>query len=133
MAIEQKNNTEQFLQYRWSQTVNPLTATHSQAWATANYNYNTNYDQSSGRGGLFRYTSGTTSHDNTFLRIANGTSSNWYGAFGAFKEWKDHNGIPGFNTETNGILDLYMRINPTEKRYREFKNGIIMPTTINEM
>ena len=133
IAIEQKNNTEQFLQYRWNQTVNPLTATHSQAWTKNNYNYNTNYDQPSERGGLFRYSSGTDPHSNTFLRIANGTSSNWYGAFGAFQSWDKHNGIPGFNAETDGILDLYMRINPTEKRYREFKSGIIMPTTINEI
>jgi hypothetical protein len=34
---------------------------------------------------------------------------------------------------TSGFYDLYMRIDPTEKRYREFRNGIIMPTTINEM
>lgn len=133
MAIEQKNNTEQFFQYRWSQTVNPLTATHSQAWATANYKYNENYDQPSKRGGLFRYTSGTTSHGNTFLRIASGTSSNWYGAFGIFKKWEEHNGIPGFNAETNGILDLYVRVNPNKITYKEFNDGIIMPFAIKEI
>jgi hypothetical protein len=34
---------------------------------------------------------------------------------------------------TAGILDLYMRIKPEALKYREFSNGIIMPTTLNEI
>ena len=65
--------------------------------------------------GLFRYNSGTTPHTNTYLRQANQTSSNWYGATGCSSAY--NGGIPGFNGSIvkTGSIDIYLRIDNLEQ------------------
>lgn len=127
MAMENVGTTNNFNVYRWSQTVNPLTATYSDvAPGSAKVTYNDKYTVPTRNGGMWKINS------NTFFCITNTNSGNWFGAFGA---WAWHgSGIPTFQDgSTSGLLELYMRIDPKGKLYREFKGGITMPTTINEI
>lgn len=137
MALEELSNGNVAI-FRWSQTVNPMNATWDQMKPNATtklYTYNTDGYNAPGdeNGGMYRYENSNSDMDTSFFVIANKTKSNWYGAFGARKNW-DPNGNPAFcKRGTKGIFDLYMRINPDMKKYREFKNGILMPTTITEI
>ena len=109
------------------QKVNPLTATYADVKPnSSNVIYNKDYDIPSINGGMYKINS------NTFFCITNATDGNWFGAFGA---WNWHgDGIPTFeNKSTSGILDLYMRINPEDAIYREFKGGIVAPVELNEI
>ena len=136
MAFEELGvNCDKFALYRWTQNKSPLQATHNEMWSSANYSYNDNYDIPANRGGLYRYHGNSSVSGSTFLRIANGTEGNWFGAFGASGTHSSGgvDGIPSFTGATAGVLDLYMRVDPTALKYREFKNGIIMPTTLNEI
>ena len=96
--------------WRWIQNVNPMTATWDQA-KYANITRVSGYSSwTDNYAGLFRYTSGTTANSNTYLRQANATSGNWYGATGC---WTVYNGgIPGFNgvVVKTGYIDVYLRI-----------------------
>lgn len=127
MAIENIGTTDNFEVHRWTQTKNPLTASYADVQpGSANVVYNSNYNIPTINGGMYKLNS------NTFFCITNATNGNWFGAFGA---WNWHgDGIPTFqNRSTSGILDLYMRIDPASKLYKEFKKGITMPITINEI
>jgi hypothetical protein len=104
---------------------------------TNTYEYNTKAPYATpaaDNGGMYRYENTNPNEKRTtYFCIANDNETNWFGAFGAQKQWGS-NGTPAFcGRGTKGILDLYMRINPSTKKYREFKNGIIMPTTIQEI
>lgn len=127
MAVENINTTDNIAVRRWVQKVSPLTATYADVKpGSSNVVYNTNYDVPSINGGMYKLNS------NTFFCITNATNGNWFGAFGA---WNWHgDGIPTFeNRSTSGILDLYMRINPEDVIYREFKGGIVAPVELNEI
>jgi len=71
--------------------------------------------------GIFRYTSGTTAHGSTYLRQANATSSNWYGACGCWTAYQG--GVPGFNgtVVTSGYMDVYLRIDTDVKICKDNK------------
>lgn len=91
--------------YRWVQYKSPFTA----AWAdvkpgTVTFNTSTGYSSSS-YGGLWQMNS------NARLCIANGSSGNWYGAFGCWSTYNTNN-IPGYpNTNiSTGYMDLYIRV-----------------------
>ena len=132
LSIENQGATDNILIRRWKQSVNPLQATWDQI---SDYTYidDENTANPTNRKGLYRYTTGTTEHTKTFLRIGTTDKTNWYGAFGATALASTNNGIPGFVGTTMGLLNLYMRVDPKKLKYKEFKNGIIMPTTINEI
>ena len=134
LAIEQNGNTDNILIRRWTQNKNPVDAIYTDV---SDCVYNDNYNKPTAtRKGLYRYhlaADGTTKQEyaNTFLRIYNGTPGNWYGAFGSSEAWGG--GIPGFDNATMGIFNLYMRIKPEAITYKEFKKGIVIPSTINEI
>lgn len=111
---------------RWSQTVNPSSATWSDIKAGSS-KFTAIQNIPSMNGGMYR------DFSSTYMRIANANESNWYGAFGCYSTWTY--GVPTFgNTGNYGILDLYVRVSPENaKKYREFKKGIVMPTTFNEI
>ena len=130
MALDQSINNYLTIR-RWAQSTNPFTATEAQSHPGAgNRTIIANY--SSGDGCLYKY-SNSNSSGRSFFVIANGTNTNWYGAFGCFTKW--NNNIPSFYGQgVIGVLDLYIRVSPENaKKYREFKNGIVMTTTFNEV
>ena len=86
---------------RWSQTVDPNTATFSDTKAGGGNV--TAIENMSGRGGMYKHTSGT----NTYYCINNGTDGNWYGAIGAYQTW--NGGFPGFSAMTK-TMKLYVRV-----------------------
>ena len=85
--------------------------------------------------GMYKYHN-TNNNGYTYFCIANTASTNWFGAIGSWHEAANgigHGvGIPNMLDSTSGITDLYVRVDPTKITYKEFKNGIIMPNTINE-
>ena len=149
MSIENTMDNNGIIIRRWAQKVNPLSTNectdtddeHNKVAASnaANNGFRAIENMLDNMGGLRR--NGTQA----FFKLAvngsnstNGSPAWWYGAFGSWTGYTNGTlpvamAIDGTEYNTPGILNLYMRINPTEKRYREFKNGIIMPTTINEM
>ena len=110
MLKEKLTSTSIENKYRWIQTVNPNTATWNDVKpdstnitriTTSGYNTNTS------SGGMWRYNS------NTRMVLANSSSSNWYGAIGAWTNYS--NAIPGRYDGTDakcstGYEDLYLRI-----------------------
>lgn len=119
MAFEQLGTGNNFAIRRWSQTVNPFTATYATAKKDSG-NFTAISNIPSMNGGMYKMDS-----TNTYFCICNATSGNWYGAFGASS--KHGNGIPTFNNSTTaGVLDLFVRISPTDAlRYKEFKGGVV--------
>lgn len=133
--VQEKYNGK-FTRYRWSQTVNPITATFD----------NTKYNSSgitqienmpSTYGGMYKSATGKT-----FFNMNNNTSGNWYGAIGCYASWSQtisgtsYAGIPGFADSDSavavGVVDLWMRINPANARYRELRGGVILTNQIYE-
>jgi hypothetical protein len=140
LSIESVNSTDNIILRRWAQGANPYTAMHEDVVpGGANSTFRHILNMNERTGGLRR-----GDNNRAYWKLAVIDSSNWwYGAFGCYKrEINDqmpyNGGIPvvrGNNEKeyiTAGILDLYMRIDPTKITYKEFKNGIIMPNTINE-
>lgn len=110
MLKEKLTSTSTENKYRWIQTVNPNTAT----WNDVNPD-STNitrittsgYSTNTRSGGMWRY------NNNTRMVLANSSSSNWYGAIGAWTNYS--NAIPGRYDGTDvkcstGYEDLYLRI-----------------------
>lgn len=133
--VQEKYNGK-FTRYRWSQTVNPFDATFD----------NTKYNSSgitqienmpSTYGGMYKSTS-----EKTFFNMNNNASSNWYGAIGCYTAWSQtisgtsYAGIPGFADSDSaiaaGVVDLWMRIDPDNARYRELRGGVILTNQIYE-
>ena len=133
--VQEKYNGK-FTRYRWSQTVNPITATFD----------NTKYNSSgitqienmpSTYGGMYKSATGKT-----FFNMNNNTSGNWYGAIGCYTAWSQtisgtsYAGIPGFADSDSaiavGVVDLWMRIDPANARYRELRGGVILTNKIYE-
>lgn len=96
---------------RWVQAVNPMTATYNDvAVNKVTKIINDEYQSSpSNFGGLYA----KKATNQAYLTANNGSSSNWYGAIGAYRLY--NNGIPGWSAEnsfvtTTGYNDLYVRI-----------------------
>ena len=124
MAWEQLTTTENFVVRRWSQKVSPFTATYNTV-NPGNSNVTHIENMPSRNGGMYKINS------STYFCITNASNGNWYGAFGS---WNSHGtGIPTFdNSSTAGTFDLFVRVDPSVgDKYREFKQGIIMPNSIN--
>lgn len=107
------NNSSKF---RWVQTKNPLTAAYADV-AAANITKNTSTGYTSfSHGGLYHF--GT----NTYLCTNNGSTSNWWGAIGA---WSRHqNGIPCWNgvVVLSGQVDVYVRVDNNIAKF--YKNNL---------
>lgn len=133
--VQEKYNGK-FTRYRWSQTENPITATFD----------NTKYTSSgitqienmpSTYGGMYKNTTGKT-----FFSMNNNTSSNWYGAIACYTSWSQtvssvsYGGTPGIADSDSavavGVLDLWMRIDPANIKYRETRGGVILTNQIYE-
>jgi hypothetical protein len=132
MAWEQSRNTDNFVIRRWSQTVSPYDAT----WDNTKPGQTTVThieNMPSDKGGLYRYKNSNSSSSSAFMVISNSSKSNWYGAFGSTSSWSSGGiaGIPGFSDVVAGDFDLFVRIDPSNEKYREYKQGIVMPNSIN--
>ena len=127
IALDQPDRQTGLTIRRWAQTSSPFTASWNDIKAGSS-GFTAIQNIPTMNGGMYRGTSSTA-----YMRIANANSDNWYGAFGCFTDWSGR--IPTFNNTANyGILDLYVRVSPENaKKYREFKKGIIMPSTFNEI
>ena len=105
MVKQKTTDTATEVKYRWSQTVNPLTATWDDVKpGTVTFNTSSGYTSSS-YGGLYLFKT-----SNLHMCIANGSNGNWYGGIGAATAY--NGGIPGYpnTTVTNGYIDLYIRV-----------------------
>lgn len=123
------NDTEQ--KYRWIQTANPLTATWDDVKAANVTKITTSgYSNNSAAGGLLQASGSTRT------RIANASSSNWFGAFGSCTVYST-NKIPGYpNSDiSTGYMDLYARIdnNNLNMGASFHKNGTINANQLIEM
>lgn len=111
---QQETSTSVKQRFRWKQTVNPNVATFDETKSSlvTKYTSSDGYtDISSSYGGMYKKnTSGTS-----YYVCNNNSSSNWFGAVGAFYYWNntaDRVDIPGYNGVgiSTGYLDLYIRI-----------------------
>ena len=123
------NDTEQ--KYRWIQTANPLTATWDDVKAANVTKITTSgYSNNSAAGGLLQASGSTRT------RIANASSSNWFGAFGSCTVYST-NKIPGYpNSDiSTGYMDLYVRIdnNNLNMGASFHKNGTINANQLIEI
>ena len=105
--------------WRWTQPVNPMIATWDQSKLDNIVKIDGYSNWASGYAGLFRYTSGTTPNPSTYLRQANATSGNWFGATGCCTAY--NGGIPGFNGTVvkTGSIDIYLRIDNLDQSEQE--------------
>ena len=105
--------------WRWKQPVNPMIATWDQSKLDNIIKIDGYSNWASGYAGLFRYTSGTTPYPGTYLRQANATSGNWFGATGCCTAY--NGGIPGFNGTVvkTGSIDIYLRIDNLDQSEQE--------------
>lgn len=126
IALEQLGTSSNIVLRHWKQTVDPFTATYATAKKDGG-NFTALENIPSMNGGMYKINS------NTFFCITNASNGNWYGAFGSWSKFGS--GIPTFNNGSSaGIFDLFVRVSPENAQiYREFKNGIIMPNTFNEI
>ena len=107
MVKQKRASTSDEEKYRWIQTVSPLTAAYADVSpSSGNITFNTSSEYESSSYGGMLYGTGA----NTRMRIANATSSNWYGAMGAVIYSSDN--LPGYPKTmiSTGYLDLYARI-----------------------
>jgi len=105
MVKQKTTNTATEVKYRWSQTVNPLTATWNDVKpGTVTFNTSSGYTNSS-QGGLYLFKT-----SNLHMCIANSSNGNWYGGIGVATAY--NGGIPGYpnTTVTDGYIDLYVRV-----------------------
>lgn len=95
--------------YRWVQYVSPLALNMFNETTAAKVTKNTSsgYSNHASYGGLYN-ASGYSS--NSPIVANNGSSGNWFGAFGCWAAYQG--GIPGYaaTTITTGYMDLYIRI-----------------------
>ena len=105
--------------WRWKQPANPMVATWDQSKLANIVKIDGYSSWADNYAGIYRYTSGTTPLSNTYLRQANATSGNWYGATGCCTTYSG--GIPGFNGTivTTGSIDIYLRIDNLEQSEQE--------------
>lgn len=105
--------------WRWTQPVNPMIATWDQSKLDNIVKINGYSNWAANYAGLYRYTSGTTPYPGTYLRQANASSSNWFGATGCCDIFRG--GIPGFNgtVVTTGSIDIYLRIDNLKQSEQE--------------
>lgn len=119
------------VKYRWIQTVNPMTTGQFEATKAANVTKITTsgYTNASAYGGCYIL------NNNTYLCCNNGTSGNWFGAFGCWNVWNE--GLPGYggSAVTTGYMDLYLRIDNTKANLNttSFGNGFIKSKEIIEI
>jgi hypothetical protein len=118
--------TDNETKYRWIQTKNPFNAVFGDVDAadvtkitTSGYSTHANY------GGIYKF------NNKTYFVANNGTSGNWWGAFGSWTAF--NGGIPGFAQVIikTGYMDLYLRVdNQVNNITSIFKNSIISPEFI---
>lgn len=89
--------------YRWIQTVNPMTASYEDVAAASITKITTGYSNFS-HGGLYK------KNGSTYLCTNNGTSSNWWGAVGAWTLSSGGNPSWASTVVKSGYIDLYLRI-----------------------
>lgn len=133
--VQEKYNGK-FTRYRWSQTVNPITATFS------NTKYNSTgitqiENMPSTYGGMYKSATGKT-----FFNMNNNTDGNWYGAIACYTSWSQtvssvsYGGTPGIADSDSavavGVIDLWMRIDPANAKYRELRGGVVLTNRIYE-
>lgn len=133
--VQEKYNGK-FTRYRWSQTVNPITATFS------NTKYNSTgitqiENMPSTYGGMYKSATGKT-----FFNMNNNTDGNWYGAIACYTSWSQtvssvsYIGTPGIADSDSavavGVIDLWMRIDPANAKYRELRGGVVLTNRIYE-
>lgn len=107
LLVKQKKSTSDSEQkFRWIQNINPILATFADTSASSITRITTSGYTTSTFGGAY-YNGGT----NTYLVCNNGTSGNWFGAWGC---WTAHGGgIPAYNGGAivdEGYVDVYIRI-----------------------
>lgn len=107
--------TSPIIKYRWKQTVNPFSSTYDQVSPTNVTRITTSGYTNGNMGGFYR------SNSDTYFRIANSTSTNWFGAVGAYIGYSG--GIPGYpNTVvTTGQIDVYLRVDAITKNTKFYK------------
>lgn len=107
MIVQAVNSGDTASKFRWIQTVNPMAAVFADVSA-ANVTKitTTGYTTpSASYGGIYKFNT-----KDTFFVCNNGSSGNWWGAFGS---WTDYQGgIPGYNQVVvkSGYMDLYLRL-----------------------
>lgn len=128
MAIDRPvNQAERTVRHRWGQRIRPELATYDEIKRGSIHFYPLE-NIPDVNGGMYR------GNGNTYFRIANATSTDWFGAFGCWNNWGTGDGVPTFgNTGTRTILDLYVRVSPqTAQIYREMRKGVIMSAQLKE-
>lgn len=111
--------------WRWTQTIDPMTATWTTVQpGTVTFNTSSGYSSSSYGGLYYR------NDNNQRMCIANASNGNWYGGIGVWAAYQG--GIPGYpnTTVTSGYVDLYLRIFPDMAIY---KNGHITSNHLYEI
>lgn len=105
MVKQKATSSATEVKYRWIQNKNPWDATYNDVAPSMVTRITTSGYTDGQYGGLWNQLTGSS-----FMVIANNTSSNWYGAAGAFTQYQ--NGIPGYpnTTVTTGNFDIFLKI-----------------------